>query len=105
MKTGNLTRRNFQLATVLTISLFIVAAFLFAQSAPKQDAADNKPAAASNLDAKQIQINLDEAAEFDLPNANSDLTAVSFNTPDGKEGWMMPSRVGGRSPRRPMPTE
>jgi len=89
MKTGNLTLKNFQLATVLTISLFVVAAFLFAQSAPKQDAAGNKPATASNLDAKQIQINLDEAAAFDLPIAQNELTAVSFNTPDGKEGWMM----------------
>jgi len=96
MKTGNLALRKFQLAAALTVSLFAVAAILFAQSAPQPNKADNKPAAVSKLDAKQVQIDLDKAAAFDLPDAKNDLTAVSFKTPDGKEGWVM--RIPGSRP-------
>src|SRR5215813_5624789 len=96
MKTGNLMLRNLQLAAVLTISLFAVATILFAQSAPKPNDADRKPATDSQLDTKQIQIDLDKATEFDLPVATSDLAAVSFITPDGKQGWVM--RIPGSLP-------
>src|SRR5215475_15548339 len=96
MKTGNLAFRKFQLAAVLTIALFAAVTILFAQSAPKRIDADGKPATVSKLDAKQIQIDLDKATAFDLPEAKNDLTAVSFKTPDGKEGWVM--RVPGSRP-------
>jgi Ca-activated chloride channel homolog len=96
MKTGNLTFRKFQLAAVLTIALFAVATILFAQSAPKRNDADDKPATVSKVDAEQIQIDLDKATAFDLPDAKNDLTAVSFKTPDGKEGWVM--RIPGSRP-------
>jgi Ca-activated chloride channel homolog len=96
MKTGNLASRKFQLAAVLTVSLFAVVAILFAQSAPKPQDADNKPATDIKLDAKQIQIDLDKAAAFDLPEAKNDLTAVSFKTPDGRQGWVM--RIPGSRP-------
>src|SRR5262249_49441568 len=89
MKSGNLTLRNLQLAAVLTLSLFAISTFLFAQSAPKPKDADRKPAPDSQLDTKQIQIDLDQATEFDLPVAKNDLAAVSFKTPDGKHGWVM----------------
>jgi Ca-activated chloride channel homolog len=96
MKTGNLTIGNFQLAAVLTVSLFAVATILFAQSASKQNDADNNPATASQLDAKQFQIDLDKATAFNLPRIRKNLTAVSFNTPDGKQGWVM--RIPGSRP-------
>jgi outer membrane protein assembly factor BamB len=96
MKTGNLASRKFQLAAVLTVSLFAVVAILFAQSAPKPQDANNKLATDIKLDAKQIQIDLDKAAAFDLPEAKNDLTAVSFKTPDGKQGWVM--RIPGSRP-------
>ena len=96
MKTGNLKLRNLQLAAVLTISLFAIATILFAQSAPKPNDADRKPATDSQRDTKQIQIDLDKATEFDLPVATSDLAAISFITPDGKQGWVM--RIPGSLP-------
>ncbi|HEX2490762.1 MAG TPA: hypothetical protein VHR27_15235, partial [Blastocatellia bacterium] len=61
MKTGNLASRRFQLAAVITVSLFTVAAILFAQPTPKRQGANNKPATVSKFDAKQIQIDLDKA--------------------------------------------
>jgi Ca-activated chloride channel homolog len=96
MKTGNLASRRFQLAAVITVSLFTVAAILFAKPAPKRHGANNKPATVSKFDAKQIQIDLDKATAFDLPSAKNDLTAVSFKTPDGKQGWVM--RIPGSRP-------
>src|SRR5215468_6711072 len=96
MKTGNLAFRKFQLAAVLTIALFAVATILFAQSAPKRNDADDKPATVSKLGAEQIQIDLDKATAVDLPYATNDLTAVSFVTPDDKEGWVM--RIPGSRP-------
>jgi Ca-activated chloride channel family protein len=39
---------------------------------------------------------LDKVTAFDLPDAKNDLTAVSFRTPDGKEGWVM--RIPGSLP-------
>src|SRR5262245_9885637 len=96
MKIGSLAFRKFQLAAVLTITLFAVVAILFAKSAPKRNKEDNKAATVSKLDAKQIQIDLDKATAFDLPEAKKDLTAVSFKTPDGKQGWMM--RIPGSRP-------
>src|SRR5215831_14721998 len=96
MKTGNLTFSNFQLAAVLTISLFAISTILFAQSTPKPDDGDNKPATDSQLDTKQIQIDLDKATAFNLPRIRKNLTAVSFNTPDGKRGWVM--RITGSRP-------
>jgi Ca-activated chloride channel homolog len=96
MKAWNLALRKFQLAAVLTIALFAVATVLFAQSEPKPNDQDDKPAADSQLDAKQIQIDLDKAAALDLPDAQNDLTAVSFRTLDGKEGWVM--RIPGSRP-------
>jgi Ca-activated chloride channel homolog len=96
MKTVNLALRKFQLAAVLTIALFAIVTILFAQSAPKRNDADDKPATVSKLDAKQIQIDLDKATAFDLPDSKNDLTAVSFKTPDGKEGWVM--RIPGSRP-------
>src|SRR5262249_34575943 len=96
MKTGNLAFRKFQLAAVLTIALFAVVTILFAQSAPKQNDADDKPPKFKNLDAKQIQKDLNKAPPFDLPDSKNDLTAVSFKTPDGKEGWVI--RIPGSRP-------
>jgi Ca-activated chloride channel homolog len=96
MMTGNLAFKRFQLATVLTIALFAVVAILFAKSAPRRNVADDKLATVSKLDAKQIQIDLDKATAFDLPDAKKDLTAVSFKTPDGKGGWVM--RIPGSRP-------
>src|SRR5262245_18000364 len=96
MKSGNLAFRRFQLAAVLTIALFAVVTILFAQSPPKRNVADDKPATASKLDVKQIQMDLDKATAFDLPDAKNDLTAVSFKTPDGKGGWVM--RIPGSRP-------
>src|SRR5262245_17511607 len=96
MKTGNLAFRKFQLAAVLTIALFAVVTILFAQSAPKQNDADDKPATVSKLDAKQIQIDLDKATACNLPRVRKNLTPVSFKTPDGKQGWVM--RIPGSRP-------
>src|SRR5262245_51514091 len=96
MKTGNLCSGKFQLAAVLTVSIFAVATILFAQSAQKQNDADNNPATASQPDARQIQIDLDKATAFNLPRIRKNLTAVSFNTPDGKQGWVM--RLPGSRP-------
>jgi Ca-activated chloride channel family protein len=96
MKTGNFTLRKFQLATALTISLLGAVAIMFAQTAPKRHNADARPAPVSEPDARQIQLDLDKAAAFNLPDAKNDLTAVSFKTPDGKEGWMM--RIPGSRP-------
>ncbi len=95
MKTGNLALRKFQLAVVCAISLFAAAAILFAQSAPKRKSG-RRPATTSQLDMKQIQIDLDKATTFDLPDGKNDLTAVSFKTPDGKQGWVM--RIPGSRP-------
>lgn len=55
MKTGNLALRKFQIAVVCAISLF-AAAILFAQSASKRKAGNEKPATTSKLDMKQIQM-------------------------------------------------
>src|SRR5262249_29636676 len=96
MKTGNLTLRKFQLAVILTLSLFAVAEIFLTQAASKQKGDDKKPAGVSKLDTKQVQIDLDEATEFDLPEVKNDLTAVSFQTPDGKQGWAM--RIPGSRP-------
>lgn len=96
MKTGNLAFRRFQLAAVLTISLFAGAAILFAKSTPKRHDEGDKPATGSKFDAKQIQIDLDKAMAFDLPEAKKDLASVSFKTPDGKQGWVM--RIPGSRP-------
>src|SRR5215510_6766168 len=96
MKTGNLAFRKFQLAAVLTITLLAVAAVLFAQSAPKPNNPDDKPATDSQPDAKQIQIDLDKAMACNLPRVRKNLTPVSFKTPDGKQGWVM--RIPGSRP-------
>src|SRR5262245_17698772 len=96
MKTGNLALRKFQLAAVLTITLLAVVTILFAQSAPKPNDADDKTATDSQLDAKQIQIDLDKATAFNLPRIRKNLTPVSFKTPDGKLGWVM--RIPGSRP-------
>jgi Ca-activated chloride channel homolog len=96
MKTGSLAFRKFQIAAVLTVSLSAVGTILFAQSAPQRNDADDKPAAVSKLDGNQIQIDLDKAIAFDLPGAQNDLTGVLFETPDGKEGWVM--RIPGSRP-------
>src|SRR5215813_13557695 len=96
MKTGNLMRKKFQLSVVLTLSLFAVATILVAKTTSKQKDADQKPENVSNPDAKQVQIDLDEATEFDLPEVKNELTAVSFITPDGKQGWVM--RIPGSRP-------
>jgi outer membrane protein assembly factor BamB len=95
MKAGNLALRKFQLAVVCAISLFAAAAILFAQSTPKRKSG-RRPATTSQLDMKQIQIDLDKAIAFDLPDGKNDLTAVSFKTPDGKQGWVM--RIPGSRP-------
>src|SRR5262249_19094653 len=96
MKTGNLTLSNFQLAAVLTISLFPIPTIWFAQSTPKPNDGENKPATDSQFDTKQIQIDLEKATAFNLPRLRKSLTAVSFNTPDGKHGWVM--RIPGSRP-------
>src|SRR5262249_47108418 len=96
MKTGNLTLSTFQLAAVLTISLFAISTTFFAQSTPKPNDGDKKPATDSQFDTKQIQIDLDKATAFNLPRLRKSLTAVSFNTPDGKHGWVM--RIPGSRP-------
>src|SRR5215475_5693388 len=80
MKTGNRTLRKFQLATVLTVSLFALVAILFAQSAPKRGAASGKSNTVSDskLDARQIQIDLDKD---DAPTAAVvEDDYVAFNT-------------------------
>lgn len=96
MKTGNLKFRQFQLAAVITITIFAVATILFAQSTAKRNRAGNKTATVSVLDTKQIRIDLDTATAVDLPDPETELTAVSFKTPDGKHGWVM--RIPGSLP-------
>ena len=97
MKTGNLALRKFQLAAVLTISLFAIAAILSAKTASKQKGGDdNKTTPVSTLDTKQIQIDLDKATALNLPRIGKSLTPASFKTPDGKQGWVM--RIPGSRP-------
>src|SRR5215475_3380913 len=62
---------------------------------PKND--DNKPqAAASPHSVKEIEIDLDKAMAVEIPAIAKDLQVVSFDTPDGKQGWAI--RIPGSFP-------
>ena len=87
------------LSLCTSISLLLgVSALLTPDSRQEVKTATKAPSKAADGPAKAAQrIDLSTAMNVNLPATSRDLEAVSFGTPDGKNGWVL--RLPGGRPR------